>query len=207
MSEEMFRYSVVRQPLVAGLIDDHSIEFFAIGQDYHALFQGRLVQVAELPERILLAIERDMAKNHEARQALDQLQLTDRIDRITQYLWCRYGGFDHEPDMVNEQMGTPEYWPCPLRGSCPHEFKLCAAIAGPEGQLSAAEIKVVKALANNPNMADKQLADLLGLKRFTIMVHLSNIRQKMGFNSRAAIVHMAISKGIVSPNLSYHEGN
>jgi DNA-binding CsgD family transcriptional regulator len=197
MSVDIYQLNRVHQPIVAGLLDEHSIEFFAIGQDYHALFQGKLVQVAELPERILSAIERDMAKNHEARQALNQLQLTDRIDRITQYLWCRYGGFDHEPDMVNEQMGTPEYWPCPLRGSCPHEFKLCAPIAGPEGQLSAAEIKVVKALANNPNMADKQLADHLGLKRFTIMVHLSNIRQKMGFNSRAAIVAMALAKGIV----------
>lgn len=205
MSVDINQLLNVKQSVVAGLLDEHTIEFFAIGQDYHALFQGKLVQVAELPERILLAIERDMAKHHEARKSLDELQLTDRIDRITQYLWCRYGGFDHVPDMVNEQMGKPEYWPCPLRGSCPHEFKLCAPVAGPEGQLSAAELRVVKALASHPNMADKQLADHLGLKRFTIMVHLSNIRQKMGFNSRAAIVAMALSTGIVSPNPSYHE--
>lgn len=203
MSEEMFRHYRVSQPVVAGMVNEMSIEFFAFGNQYKALFKGELLEIADLPESKLKAIERDMRRHPEALAALDQLQLTNRIDRITQYLWCRYGGFDMAPDMVNDSMGAPEYWPCPLRGNCPHEFKLCAPVSGPEGDLSAAELRVAKLLATHPNMADKQLADALGISRFTVMVHLSNIREKMGLQTRAAIVAMAIQRNLIQPQ--YHE--
>lgn len=202
MSVDIYQLYKVDQPVLAGLVNDHTIEFFAHGQDYVAMFKGQLVQVAELPEKILKAIERDISRHPAAAAELDTLGITERIPRITQYLWCRYGGFDTIPDMVGEKMGEPEYWPCPHRSKCPHEFKLCAPISGPEGELSKAELKVVRLLGENPNMADKQLADQLGLSKFTIMVHLSNIRYKMGFQSRGAIVAMAHQKGIVQPKFS-----
>lgn len=203
MSEEMFRHYRVNQPVVAGLVNETDVEFFAQGNEYKAIFKGQLVDIADLPETKLKVIERDMRRHPEAVASLDKMGITERIDRITQYLWCRYGGFDTRPDMIADKMGQPEYWPCPLRGNCPHEFKLCAPVSGPEGDLSAAELRVAKTLASNPDMADKQLADALGISRFTVMVHLSNIREKMGLHTRSAIVAMAIQRNLIQPQ--YHE--
>lgn len=190
----------VNQPILAGLLDKDTIEFFAFGEHYLAMFKGEVVRIAELPESILAGIEAEMANTPEAVAALDHLGKTDRLERIEQWLFCRYGGFDNKPDMVKGVMGAPEYWPCPLRGSCPYEFKLCAGVGGPDGQLSHREIDVVKAVVSG--LSDKQIGEELGLSANTIIVHLRNIRQKLHAASTKDIVAWAVSKNIATPEFA-----
>lgn len=190
----------IQQPIVAGLLDHDTIEFFVYGEHHLAMFQGQVVRINQLPEEILQGIELEMAKTPEAMGALDHLGKTDRIERIEQYLFCRYGGFDNQPDMVKGVMGEPEYWPCPLRGSCPYEFKLCAGVGGAEGHLTHREIDVVKAVVSG--LSDKQIGEEMGLSANTIFVHLRNIRHKLGAASTKDIVAWAVSKNIATPQFA-----
>ena len=190
----------VNQPILAGLLDKETIEFFAFGEHYLAMFQGEVVRIEQLPESVLANIEAEMSATPDALASLDHLGKTDRLERIEQWLFCRYGGFDNKPDMVKGVMGEPEYWPCPLRGSCPYEFKLCAGVGGPDGQLSHREIDVVKAVVSG--LSDKQIGEELGLSANTIIVHLRNIRQKLNAASTKDIVAWAVSKNIATPQFA-----
>lgn len=189
----------VEQPIVAGLLDHQSIEFFAFGHHYLAMFKGKVVPIAELPADVIQAIEDEMSKQPLAMAALNELGKTTRLERIEQWLFCRYGGFDNKPDMVKGVMGKAEYWPCPLRGNCPHEFKLCAGIGGPGGMLSHREIEVIRAVVLG--LSDKQISDQLGIAFNTVTVHLANIRQKLEANSTKDVVAWAVATGVATPQL------
>jgi DNA-binding CsgD family transcriptional regulator len=199
MRIDIYKHSSDQVKVVAGLLDEHSFEFFAVGFQHLVLFQGKTIPIEELPESILFAIEKSIEKNEGAKASLLELNKTERFDRISQYLWCQYGGFDNSPDMSYGKMGEAEYWPCPLRGNCPHEFKLCAPITGPGGKISMAEFKIIRLLGQKPDLADKQIADEIGIATNTVCVHLANIRHKLGLMNRASIIAFAISKGISTP--------
>lgn len=199
MSIDIYNQKSEKVKVVAGLLDNHSLEFFAFGFHHLVLFKGKTIQIEELPEEILVGIESAIVRNEQARLALDQLEKVDRFERISQFLWCQYGGFDNDPDMIHGKMGQAEYWPCPMRGNCPHEFKLCAPIQGPGGKISPTEFKIIRLLGEEPNLADKQMADVLGMATNTMGVHLANIRHKLGLQSRTAIAAFAVHKGISVP--------
>lgn len=191
----------ISQPIVAGLLDHETIEFFVFGQHHLAMFQGEVTPIAELPEHILAGIEAEMLNHPESVMALVELGKHDRIERIEQWLFCRYGGFDNEADMVKGVMGQPEYWPCPLRGNCSHEFKLCAGVGGPGGMLTHREIEVAKAVVRG--LSDKQISDDLNIAFNTVTVHLRNIRQKLAVQSTKDMVAWAVALGIATPQNVY----
>ncbi|MDP2188532.1 MAG: LuxR C-terminal-related transcriptional regulator [Sphingobacteriaceae bacterium] len=191
--------TTVNQPILAGLLDNDSIEFFAYGEHHLAMFNGEVTRINELPEQILEAIEAEMLTHPEAMAALIELGKYDRIERIEQWLFCRYGGFDNKPDMVKGVMGEPEYWACPLRGNCPHEFKLCAGIGGPGGLLTHREIDVIKGVVAGES--DKQISDSLSISTNTVIVHLRNIRVKLHAQSTKDIAAWAVAMNIATPQI------
>lgn len=191
--------TTVNQPILAGLLDNDSIEFFAYGQHNLAMFNGEVTRIEELPNHILDAIEAEMLNAPDALAALIELGKYERIDRIEQWLFCRYGGFDNKPDMVKGVMGDAEYWPCPLRGNCPHEFKLCAGIGGPGGMLTHREIEVVKGVVGG--QSDKQIGDKLSISANTVIVHLRNIRVKLNAQSTKDIAAWAVAMNIATPQM------
>lgn len=187
------------QNVYAGLLDAKTIEFFNHGYGRYALNAGRVIPFHELDDERLNAIEKDLLKHPEAVDALNQLGINDKTARLEKYISCRYGGIDTRPDMIGLEMGEPEYWPCPLRGNCPHEFKLCAPVSGRFGDFTQRELDVIKAMV--AGRSDKEIAADLGIEYNTVIKHTSNIREKLGPGCTSKdVIAFAVHRHIATPN-------
>lgn len=186
----------VAQRVAAGLINDSSVEFFAHGYERKAIHCGKVVDLNELPLEITESILLAILKDAKASKALDEMGLTSDEARMEQFLLCRYGGFDNTPDFEDGKLGEGDYWPCPQRGNCRHEFKLCSPVTGANGEaLTQRELQLLRLLASD--FSDKMIASELKISEKTVEAHLANLRAKTGSSTSKGLVRFAIQKNIL----------
>ncbi len=183
--------------LPAGLLDN-DIEFF---NDPHnpevcySLTSGRVQRINENPY-INTIIDNDMAHHPEKVEALVQLGYESVEAHREKYCSCCFGAFDLERDVVAGDFKHNEYWPCPKRGSCPVEGKLCNALKVGEGKiLSKREIEVLSMAGKC--MLDKEIASALGISEETVKIHLKHIREKSGLMNKKDMVLLAHQKNLL----------
>lgn len=179
-----------KNPILPAGVVDTNVEFFAHKDRVLAMFKGSIIEVRHLPEFLLQKIQHQLEIDKEATAALNTLGITDNMERIEQFISCRFGAFNMAPDMVNEKFASVEYWDCGLRGSCQHEGKLCKQPV----DLTKKEMEVVKLIANGDQ--DKEIADKLNMSINTIPVHKRNIQEKTKCRSKVDIAVMAIKNGL-----------
>lgn len=180
--------------LPAGLMDKN-VEFFNHGPNVHASYNGSVVHVKDLPMNIKAIIEADMDNNPLAYTAAIDFGKTNALDAMEQYIWCRFGGFDKVPDLLDGKMHEPEYHECGKRGSCKYEGKLCSAIKVENGFLTKREIEILQMIARG--FEDKIIADKLGIATKTINAHKSNISLKTGLHNKVEMGVYASKKGLI----------
>jgi len=180
----------------AGLLDDN-VEFFASADfDVFCTKSGRVLGFNEFDEILYSLIEQDMYRFPVKMDCLTSMGLTQRLDRIKQYLICNYGGFDLSADVKDGKLTATEYWACPNRGNCPHEGKLCDSLRTDTGNhLTRREIEVLKLIASGE--IDKIIADKLKLKLHTVTAHNRNIRVKTGLFRKPDLTRFAIQKNLI----------
>lgn len=177
------------QKLPAGLTDS-GVEFFVYQNEIHCLHKGETFTFENIPAAVIRIIEDDMLKNVKALKALSDWGITDPSSQIRQYIMCRFGGFDHKPDITSDgQILYTEYTNCGRRGKCPYEGKLCASIELKNGVLSRREIEVLKLIGQGK--LDKEIADELCMAVETLRHHKDSISQKAGVERKAALAILA----------------
>lgn len=178
----------------AGITDDH-VEFFAQGDSVFALMQGEIRKFEDWPSALLASIEEDMNSNPKAMEALAKANIVGESAVRSQYVKCRFSALDNEPDMINGKLQSPEYTGCSLRGSCPYEGRLCDLLKAPYGTLTQREVEVLRLVPEG--LADKEIADQLGISPLTVAVFMRNIREKTGAKNKAELVRFAFSKNLI----------
>jgi DNA-binding CsgD family transcriptional regulator len=185
--------------LPAGLLDS-DIEFFNDPQDQekaYCLTEGSVMRITDAHVFIIDLIDADMAKHPEKVEALVELGYETQQEQREKYCSCCFGAFDGSPDVVDGEFIHNEYWPCPLRGSCPVEGKLCDGLKVGEGKaLTRREIDVL-ALAGGECMLDKEIADKLCISEQTVKIHLKHIREKTGLQNKKDLVKLAHQKNLI----------
>lgn len=168
-------------------------EFISIDGDP---FQIRieLVPLSEIDNETRLQLQLKLSRDTMAQASLDVLNIKDTAKRLEKFVSCRFGGFDDQPDIDVNDNTTPEYFDCSQRGSCPVEGKLCKHIKASEGFLTPREIEFIKLISQD--LADKEIADKLGISYHTATTHRTNIQHKIGANSKVGIATFAIQKNI-----------
>ncbi|MHB8209177.1 response regulator transcription factor [Mucilaginibacter sp.] len=182
--------------LPAGLINNQ-YEFFA-NTELHAfcLTQGRVIPFEEFDESLLSLVEAEMMKFPVKIFNIHKMGFTGRVEVIRQFLLCNYGGFDNSADMADSKLQPTEYWPCPLRGKCAFEGKICDGLKTDSGQiLSTREIQVVKLIASGH--MDKEIASHLKIKLNTVTTHTKNIRTKTGLFRKPDITRFAYQNQLI----------
>ena len=176
-----------------GLIDN-AVEFFVHDNEVKCLNNGTVYKYNEFPQWILNRIETDMLENPEALKALGKWENLAISDHKRQYIYCRFGGADLEPDIdVNGEINHSEYFDCGFRGICKHEGKLCSSIKVDNGHLTKTEIKVLQ----NIELLEKQIADKLNMSVLTVNSHTQNLREKTGLSTKTELAVFASRKGII----------
>ncbi|WP_316851208.1 response regulator transcription factor [Pedobacter agri] len=179
--------------LIAGLVDK-AVEFFVHKNEVYCLHDGQRYSFEEIPQWIIDIVEMDMLKYPEALKALALWENLENDEHIRQYIICRFGGIDDEPDIdVKGNVHEAEYFDCGLRGTCRHEGKLCTAFKVEHGYLSKSELAVLKLIS----LQDKAIADKLCISPETVHTHTQNIRIKTGLKSKVELAIFAQKKGII----------
>lgn len=193
---------VLNQKLPAGL-EDGGVEFYVLDTgEIKCLIDGGAKSWDEIPKDILDLIAEDLARNPEAIKAIRDWNIYDSDEMLKQYIFCRFGGFDNEPDITpDRKIIYTEYFDCGKRGKCKYEGKICATIkVGEDHQgnninLTKRELEVLKLVAQGK--IDKEIASILDMSEETVRSHNQNIRQKGNFNRKPDMIAFAIEKNLV----------
>ena len=190
----MLNLNKISQVLPAGL-EDNGVEFYVHNNDIKCLHRGQTFEWDNIPEWILEVVATDMLQNQEALNALVAWDLTQRDEMLKQYIICRFGGFDLEPDIDSKgNIDHTEFFDCGRRGNCAHEGKLCATIKVANGFLTKQEVKVLRCVAQGK--LNKEIADILSISEDTVSTHNQNIQRKLGVDNKLEMVSFAILKNI-----------
>ncbi len=180
--------------LMSGLVDK-CVEFFYHKNEVYCLHDGVRYTFEETPKWIIEKIEEDMLQYPDAMKALASWENLDESEWVRQYIICRFGGIDDEPDIDLEgNVHHAEYFDCGLRGQCRYEGKLCTALKVENGYLGKAEIEVLRYIS----LPDKLIADKLNKSIDTIITQQQTIRAKTGMRSKVELAIFAQKKGIAS---------
>jgi DNA-binding CsgD family transcriptional regulator len=183
--------------LPAGLLND-SIEFFADTNTLkaYALQSGAVISFDQFPEDLKALVHREMNKHPERVKALRRMVGDSPEALMKQYLYCTYGGFDNNPDLVRGVFQAPEYWPCPERGVCKFEGSACSTLLSDTGTIiSRREVEVLRLVALGTT--EEQIAEKLFLSVHTVAVHTRSLRLKIGAASKADLTRFAIQKNLI----------
>ncbi|MFZ4464366.1 MAG: response regulator transcription factor [Bacteroidales bacterium] len=180
--------------MIIDLIDNKGDEFYASNDNlYYIIVTAIPFESFETDQlnKIKYLLDKDVF----AQASLDLLGIKNEMDRLKKFGMCNFGGFDQDQDIDSDSQIHVEYYNCGQRGKCPVEGKLCKTIMALNGYMNPREIDILKLIVQD--LADKQIADRLGISDNTVHKHRSNIQHKIGCSSKVGICRWAIQKGIV----------
>ncbi len=178
----------------AGLLDNN-IEFFSKDGEIYCINNGKMDTFLNCDVRILDFVRMALEDDARAIKALDDLKITDPKDQLRKYILCRFGDFDLQADITDDGVITSEYVICTLRGICKHEGKLCKSIKAKNGYITNREIDIIQLIGED--LADKEIADRLGISENTVNVHRTNILRKTGCHSKVGIAVFASQHNLI----------
>lgn len=178
-----------QQHLPPGLMDN-AVEFFLHDHEVKALYKGRPWTFSEFPPELIEIVDNDMANNPRAMKALVDWDITDPGEQMRQYIACRFGGFDNNPDICENGIIQPaEYIDCGRRGTCDHEGKLCVSIVGPYGTLTKRQVEVLREIGIG--LFDKEICEKLSISQDTLRNHKDAISAAFGVERKAGLSVLA----------------
>jgi len=178
----------------AGLIDNN-IEFF-IDCDNVFIIEGGTVKLFEgITIDTVTLLKDDLEAHPRAGKALDEMGITDPIERLKQYVKCRYADCNGMPDLTLDGKSYPEFYDCGTHNQCKWEGKLCAAIQAPNGFLTRREVELTKLIGRG--LFDKEIAAKLNITLYTVETHRRNIEMKVGGGCKVDIARFAFENNII----------
>lgn len=135
-----------------------------------------------------------LARDPDANLCLDCMDLSDPVERLRQFVLCRFSSFDLVADITEGGHMNPEFTLCDKRGKCPYEGTLCRSLAE-KCKLSSREIEVVRFI--NQDLPNKMIAEEMGISVNTVSTHVQSIQAKTGVHSKYGILSWAYKYGII----------
>jgi len=168
-------------------------EFFEVGNQLVAMHEGALTQLEDLPEYALRIVDDHI--NHKAAAALDNMGISDVMERRKQFLKCNCGSFDFTPDIVaGSGVLNMEYVDCSIRHVCNYNGLLCQPITINGHRVTMTELKVASFIRKG--LYDKEICGEMNIEQDTLRTHKKRIQIKLGANRKTQIATQAIKLGI-----------
>lgn len=177
--------------MIPKALTDTSIELFVQSGQLHAITEGKVYRWGEFPERVRMAIYKDL---HDNPQALDLLQQLPPEERLRVYARCKFGGFNATPDISTNGDTEHEHWECNCKG-CPLSSVFRGVLRVDHGVLTQREIDVIKLVAKG--YLGKQIADMLHITTNTLNSHKRSIFHKVGVRSSVELAIWATKFNLI----------
>ena len=178
----------------AGLLDA-KFEFFENNNELFFINEGHTHRFEELHTKYLDCLRYDLENHPKAIIAMEQTGIVDPVAQLKQWALCNFGNFDNKADLTEDGVIIHEHVRCSKRGSCPFEGIICHPLVVANGTITQREEQIIKLIALD--LADKQIAAMLGISVNTMAVHRQHIEHKIGCQSKMGIVAFAYSNNLV----------
>lgn len=182
----------VKCTIPPGLADD-KIEFFVLNGEPVFLQGGKMHPFGDLSVDEATKLRSLLDHDKRALMGLEQLGITDPIEQLKKFVFCRFGNFNLIPDMDEDEVNY-EYWDCGSRHFCPAIGFLCLAPQVPKGNLTPHDLKLISLVRSD--ITNKQIADLTHRSVHTINRQCENITKKIGCFTKTGIAAFAGANGI-----------
>lgn len=180
---------------VPAALSSRHMEIYVLDGEIHFIKNGNVLSFEEMDVNDLAVLREVLDEDTEAISALEANGINDPVEQLKKFVACNFGNFDSRADLTEDGIIMREYWECGNRGACLLEGKLCKLPSGLNGRITPREIEVIKLIGQD--LADKQIADHLGISVNTVHVHRANIEGKIPAFSKAGVVVWGIDKGII----------
>jgi DNA-binding CsgD family transcriptional regulator len=126
--------------------------------------------------------------------AMDDLKHLPQEEAIEKYAFCNYGAADHEPDFCEKgDLKKSDNFICSSSCMC---LKWKSKKITVDGQpLTRREIEIVTMMASD--LADKQIADQLGISESTLNTHKQHLFEKASVQSKTGLITKAVQQKII----------
>lgn len=164
------------------------IELFVLNGEVVFCENCQLKPFEELPVSEANRLHDELDKDPRAIRGLAILGISDPVDQLRQYVFCRFGDFDKKPDIDEQGNTIHEYWDCGQR-PCPADGILCKPPDVPGGRLTPTDLDIMRLIAED--IPSKQIADRRGTSLHTINTQCKKLAQKIGCYSQKGIASFA----------------
>lgn len=147
------------------------------------------------PISLLDILREEIDKDPRIEVKMAELGIIKPIEQLRMFAACRFGGaFDDVADIDKDNNLSPEYPHC-LNVDCKGRNIICKIPAGKFGEMTPRELDIIRLVGED--LADKQIADRLGISPNTVAIHRTNIERKLGCASKVGIAIWGIQNRII----------
>lgn len=170
------------------------IELFVLNGEVTFLENGQLRPFNELPSEEAIRLRNELDNDPGALHGLFLMGITDPVEELRQYVFCRYGDFDKVADINEEKKTTSEYWDCGQR-PCPADGFLCKFPEVQHGHLTHAEVDIMRHIADD--LPNKMIAEIRGTSLHTVNTQCKKLTEKLGCFTQKGIASFAARNNIL----------
>ncbi|TSA24369.1 MAG: helix-turn-helix transcriptional regulator [Bacteroidetes bacterium] len=164
------------------------IELFVLNGEVVFWENGHLRPFEELPSTEAIWLREELDNDPRALRGLAILGITDPLEGLRQYAFCRYGDFDKKPDIDEFGNTISEYWDCGQR-PCPADGILCKPPDVPNGRLTPADLEIARMIGED--IPNKQIAARRGTSLHTVNTQCKKLAEKIGCYTQKGIASFA----------------
>ncbi len=124
-------------------------EFFIENGETKIIQNAKVLPFCEISFGTQQILQEAINEDLNIKLALHDMHPNSSMKRLEQFAKCRFGGLDFQGDIKDGELQDGEYWPCPKRGTCPHEGILCKLPTYNNQRLTSQDVQLLQLTATN----------------------------------------------------------
>lgn len=162
------------------------VELFAHQGQIYAIYQGKCMQFNELPVALQKYFFDAFSEDKKAHLFFRTMGM--QLD-FQQWLFCRFGALDGEPDLVRGKVNPDRFNNVCLKMSCPGRGRICSKLG-----LKSYQVATLKELKTGKSM--KEVAEALCVSEHTVKSRVENMKVMFNATNIVALMATAVDFGL-----------
>lgn len=175
--------------LPAGLFK--GTEIFVEDYEIYAMYQGQCMAFENLPSMEKRAFLNEYLLDKEGQKFIkEKLGVTGFESGFKQWLYCKFGAMDGEPDLLNGKITPDKFNSACHRKDCPGRGVFCGQASG----LKSHDVETLHEVVTGYPV--KQIADHLNLSDAAVKSRIEKLKERMEVPNTAALAAKSAGLGI-----------
>lgn len=166
-------------------------EIFTHSGEIYAIYNGSRILFQDLPSMEKRNFVEMYMKDKESQEFIrKQFGITGFESGFRQWLFCKFGALDGDPDSINDQITPDTYNSACQRIDCPGRGKIC----GSDIALKSYEIATLRELKSGKTA--KEIADSLCISEPAVKSRIEKLKNKFNVANAVALIGIVTELGI-----------